>query len=168
MFTGVNTKLPATIEELVADVDVQDILILNLTRAVQLCVDIGSHVVSHTSVQAPATMAEVFLALARIGAIGSETAEVIRRAVGFRNVAVHNYDVINWQIVRAIASGMSDDFARFVAEIETFCSEAKLWRIEINSETYRLRNLPATILSQLAAVGGIMRALAIAKLIIGA
>ena len=35
-------------------------------------------------------------------AITPVTSETMRKAVGFRNVAVHNYDAINWEIVFAI------------------------------------------------------------------
>ncbi len=39
------------------------------------------------------------------------------KAVGFRNVAVHNYEAINWEIVFAICSKFLSDFQRFVAEV---------------------------------------------------
>ena len=53
-------KTPADVDQLVQDPDIQDILVLNLTRAVQLCVDIGSHVISESDEPAPSTMGDVF------------------------------------------------------------------------------------------------------------
>jgi hypothetical protein len=44
----VEEKTPSNANQLIQDPDVQDILVLNLTRAVQLCVDIGSHVISES------------------------------------------------------------------------------------------------------------------------
>ena len=38
----VEEKTPSHVSQLIKDEDIQDILVLNLTRAVQLCVDIGS------------------------------------------------------------------------------------------------------------------------------
>jgi len=38
----VQEKTPSNVDQLTQDPDVQDILVLNLTRAVQLCVDVGS------------------------------------------------------------------------------------------------------------------------------
>ncbi|HWU75333.1 MAG TPA: HepT-like ribonuclease domain-containing protein [Rhodanobacter sp.] len=35
-----------------------------------------------------------------------------RKAVGFRNLAVHSYSSIDWAIVHAIATRHLDDFAR--------------------------------------------------------
>ena len=51
----VEEKTPSDVSQLIQDPDVQDILVLNLTRAVQLGVDIGSHVISESDEVAPAT-----------------------------------------------------------------------------------------------------------------
>lgn len=110
-------KTPPDASHLLHDPDLQDILVLNLTRAVQLCVDIGSHSISTTDEPAPATMGDVFTTLEKLGVISPATSEAMRKAVGFRNVAVHNYEAINWEIVFAICSKFLSDFQRFVAEI---------------------------------------------------
>ncbi len=113
----VQDKTPLSPEELANDLDVQDIVVLNLTRAIQLCVDIGNHLISGMDAAAPATMAGVFGALRDLGVIEPATSEAMTRAVGFRNVAVHNYTVIDWEIVHAICTGSIDDFRRFAKEI---------------------------------------------------
>ncbi len=56
----VEEKTPSDVDRLIQDPDIQDILVLNLTRAVQLCVDIGSHVISESEESAPNTMGDVF------------------------------------------------------------------------------------------------------------
>jgi len=116
----VDEKSPDSVEELVQDADLQDILVLNLTRAVQLCVDIGSHIISQSDESAPATMGEVFTVLERIGAISAVTSESMKKAVGFRNVAVHNYDAINWAIVYSICRKSVAEFKQFVRSISAF------------------------------------------------
>lgn len=68
----VEEKTPSDVSQLIQDPDVQDILVLNLTRAVQLCVDIGSHVISESDEVAPATMGDVFSTLEKLGAITLE------------------------------------------------------------------------------------------------
>lgn len=97
--------------------DIQDIIVLNLTRAVQLCVDIGSHIVSDSERPAPQTMGEVFSVLEDLGAISPTTSLQLRKAVGFRNVAVHAYQAINWDMVYSICEHSLDDFRCFAAEI---------------------------------------------------
>ena len=115
-------KTPADVSSLIDDADLQDILVLNLARAVQLCVDIGSHVISRTAEPAPSTMGEVFTTLAKLDILSATTAESMRKAVGFRNVAVHNYETISWEIVFAICTRSLDDFRRFAAEISALDS----------------------------------------------
>jgi uncharacterized protein YutE (UPF0331/DUF86 family) len=116
----VEEKTPSNIDQLIQDPDVQDILVLNLTRSVQLCVDIGSHVISESDELAPTTMGDVFSTLQTLGAITPATCESMQKAVGFRNVAVHNYDVINWEIVFAICKKFLVDFRRFAKEITDY------------------------------------------------
>jgi uncharacterized protein YutE (UPF0331/DUF86 family) len=100
-----------------ADIDRQDILALNLTRAVQLCVDIASHVLTDTEQAAPQTMGEAFDLLAKEGVIPEALGKRLRGAVGFRNVAVHSYDAINWDIVHVISHEGLEDFRSFAAAI---------------------------------------------------
>jgi len=116
----VEEKTPSRIDFLVQDPDVQDILVLNLTRAVQLCVDIGSHVISETEELAPTTMGDVFSALEKLEVITPATCIAMKKAVGFRNIAVHNYQVIDWEIVYAISKNFLLDFRRFAKEIAEY------------------------------------------------
>ena len=41
----------------------------------------------------------------------------MKKAVGFRNIAVHNYESINWAIVFAIATEHLKDFEEFAAAV---------------------------------------------------
>ena len=109
----VQSKCPPTLQALEADVDAQDVLVLNLSRAVQLCVDIAMHRLTDLNTPAPQTMGESFSALAQLGIIDTDLCQRMRSAVGFRNLAVHNYDAISWAIVFAIATTHLDDFRAF-------------------------------------------------------
>ena len=52
----IQDKCPSDPATLGRDLDAQDILALNLTRAVQLCVDIAAHLISSREITAPDTM----------------------------------------------------------------------------------------------------------------
>jgi uncharacterized protein YutE (UPF0331/DUF86 family) len=106
-------KCPSDAETLARDADLQDIIALNLTRAVQLCVDIGAHLVAGSGTPPPDTMGQTFDALVRAGIIDESLALQLKKAVGFRNIAVHNYEEINWVIVHAIARYRLEDFTSF-------------------------------------------------------
>jgi uncharacterized protein YutE (UPF0331/DUF86 family) len=92
----IETKCPADAEILINDFDLQDIVSLNLSRAVQLSVDIGAHLISGMDVLPPDTMGQTFDILAQAGVLTIPLATSLKKAVGFRNIAVHNYDAINW------------------------------------------------------------------------
>jgi uncharacterized protein YutE (UPF0331/DUF86 family) len=91
----IEAKCPKDADTLAADFDLQDIVSLNLSRAVQLCVDIGAHMISGMNVPPPDTMGHTFDILAQSGILTTELAHSLKKAVGFRNIAVHNYDAIN-------------------------------------------------------------------------
>jgi len=112
----IDEKRPSRIELLIDNQDIQDILVLNLTRAVQLCVDIGSHIISESDETTPKTMGDVFETLQNLNIISEKTCGQMKKAVGFRNVAIHNYATINWEIVYTIAEKSLDDFRAFAKE----------------------------------------------------
>ena len=113
----VQDKTPASIDSLVEDYDLQDIIVLNLERAIQTCVDIGLHIISDLEVPIPETMAQTFDVLKKAECLDAATAERMVKAVGFRNTAVHAYQEIDWDIVYCIITEHLDDFRAFARQI---------------------------------------------------
>lgn len=109
----IETKCPAEAATLVADIDLQDIVALNLSRAVQISVDIGAHLIAGMEVSPPDTMGQTFDVLAQAGILNNALAAGLKKAVGFRNIAVHNYESINWNIVHSIVKHHLADFSEF-------------------------------------------------------
>jgi len=113
----IEEKRPETIEQLIDDVDIQDILSINLERAVQVSVDIGAHLIAGISVPPPKTMGEVFTILVAEKMIPEDTGIALRKAVGFRNLSVHAYDQVDWERVFDIVHDHLDNFRKFAAAI---------------------------------------------------
>jgi uncharacterized protein YutE (UPF0331/DUF86 family) len=109
----IETKCPTDAATLDVDLDLQDIVALNLSRAVQICVDIGAHLIAGMEVLPPDTMGQTFDLLAQAGVLDRELASNLKKAVGFRNIAVHNYESINWSIVHSIVQYHLGDFSEF-------------------------------------------------------
>lgn len=110
----IETKCPESMQVLVDDADLQDIIALNLTRAVQIAVDIAAHLIAaRPDVPAPGTMGQAFDALAQTGIIDAALGDRLKKAVGFRNIAVQSYERIDWAIVHAIARHHLVDFTAF-------------------------------------------------------
>lgn len=78
----IREKCPATPERLSQDADAQDIVALNLTRAVQLSVDIGAHLIADTDGLAPETMGQTFDSLASQGLITQALATRMKNRSG--------------------------------------------------------------------------------------
>lgn len=110
-------KTPSSTDRLAHDPDLQDIIALNLQRAVQLCVDLAAHVIADTDTKAPATMADTFTSLKEVNVIPPALANRMMKAVGFRNIAVHSYQTIDWNIVYQICTRHLDDFRQFAKAI---------------------------------------------------
>jgi len=109
----IETKCPADALTLMTDIDLQDIIALNLSRAVQICVDIGAHLIASMETPPPDTMGQTFDLLAQEGILNNILAANLKKAVGFRNIAVHNYESINWIIVHSIIRYHLADFTEF-------------------------------------------------------
>lgn len=110
-------RKPATAAMLATDEDLQDVLVLNLSRAIQVCVDIAAHLLSDSGQPVPTTMGETFVRLAATGRIDNELGHRLRRAVGFRNIAVHNCEAIDWDIVFALTGERLADFEQFALQV---------------------------------------------------
>ena len=113
----VEEKRVSTVEELENDWDTQDILSVNLTRAVQVCVDVAAHLVAETNRPSPDTMAGAFDQLREMGVLSAALTDRLKGAVGFRNVAIHAYRSIDWEIVHTITHDRLDDFQQFARAV---------------------------------------------------
>ena len=98
----VKLHTPANVEALQSDFDTQDIICLNIQRAVQISVDIAAHILAEQLHEQTPTMAETFLALSRYELLDSQLASRLAKAVGFRNIAVHEYDTLDMNILYSI------------------------------------------------------------------
>lgn len=58
-------------------------------------------------------MGETFHTLSLMNIIDAELAVRLRKSVGFRNLAVHNYHDLNWDIVFAVARKHLIDFKAY-------------------------------------------------------
>lgn len=64
-------------------------------------------------------MDETFRQLAAERFIDTDLANRLRRAVGLRNIAVHNDERIDWDVVFALSRAPLADFERYAAAVAT-------------------------------------------------
>ena len=119
----IKDKVPENSTILIADYDLQDIVSVNLERAVQASVDIAAHLLARLDIMPPATMAESFEKLHKAGIIDQQVFERMTKAVGFRNIAVHEYEKIDWLIVYKIATEHLVGFENFARQVKCWADE---------------------------------------------
>lgn len=108
----VAARQPASARDLATSEDLQDILARNLEVAIQTCIDIAYHLCGVHGV-VPITAADAFSELARLGLIDRRLAGRLQLAVGFRNILVHEYTDIDWNIVMQVMRTGTRDLAAF-------------------------------------------------------
>ena len=91
----------------------QDAILLNLQRACESAIDLAMHLVRVDHLGVPQDSRDGFALLAGAGAIDAELAERLQKMVGFRNIAVHDYERLNLEIVRSIVTERLPDFEQF-------------------------------------------------------
>jgi len=96
----------------------QDAVVLNLQRACEASIDIANHIVKEERLGLPKSARESFELLSKNGLIQAETARRMRNMIGFRNIAVRDYQALNLDIVVNIVLHRLDDFKDFVSEID--------------------------------------------------
>jgi uncharacterized protein YutE (UPF0331/DUF86 family) len=97
----------------------QDAILLNLQRACESTIDAAMHLVRIHRLGIPQETREAFDFLERAGLIDASLAVRLRKMVGFRNIAVHDYQRVNLDIVKAILVERLDDFLEFTRIVIT-------------------------------------------------
>ena len=105
----------ARLDALGSDPVQRKFVLKSLQDAVQAALDAASHVVSEERLGEPISNRDVFLKLARGGAVDASLAERLARMAGLRNVLVHEYAEVDLDRVRTFVEHDLGDLEAFVA-----------------------------------------------------
>ena len=108
-----NTDLPTFMNE----IDRQESILFNIQMAVQNCIDIAAHIISEEGYGVPGGTNEMFYMLEENGYINTTLAEKMVKAVGFRNLIVHEYGRIELKKVFTIAQKDIEDLNEYLRAI---------------------------------------------------
>lgn len=95
----------------------QDSIILNIQRACEAAIDLAMHIVSEKKLGIPQNSRDAFEVLYANNLINESLMSDLKSMVGFRNIAVHDYQSINLSIVEMIIKNHLDDFKKFTYEV---------------------------------------------------
>lgn len=104
-------------ERIAIDIREQRFVEHTLQIAIQSLLDVASHIVSDERLGEPRTNRELADLLQRGAWISEDLARRLRNMVGFRNILVHGYEVVDLRILREIVDQRLGDLLEFVAVI---------------------------------------------------
>lgn len=91
----------------------QDAAILNLQRACEAALDMAQRVTSQNGWGVAESSKDLFALLHRHQVLSADMASSLVRMVGFRNLAVHDYQELDMAIVQAIIEKQTQDLLDF-------------------------------------------------------
>jgi len=112
----IHDKLQSDVNR-IEDLDIQEIVVLNLQRAIELIIDIASYVVSKKHFGTPKSIKDLFHILEQNQWLQHELSSKMQKMVGFRNIAVHDYQAIDPEILKSVLSHHLKDLEEFYTVI---------------------------------------------------
>ena len=91
----------------------QDSIILNIQRACEASIDLAMHIVAVKGLGIPQNSRDAFDLLTADLVIDEDLARRLKRMVGFRNIAVHNYQDVDLSIVQGVIENNLQDLVTF-------------------------------------------------------
>ena len=91
----------------------QDSIILNIQRACEAGIDLAMHIVALKGLGIPQNSRDAFGLLTANGIISEQLAQRLKGMVGFRNIAVHNYQAVDLVIVQGVIDNNLRDLVDF-------------------------------------------------------
>jgi len=99
------------------DVTRQDAAILNVQRACEAALDMGQHLIRRDRLGLPQSARDVFALLAAAGRIDAAMSSRLQAMVGYRNIAVHDYQALQLEITVAVITRHLDDFLEYSSHL---------------------------------------------------
>jgi uncharacterized protein YutE (UPF0331/DUF86 family) len=99
------------------DIDKQDIFVLNLQRAVHAAIDLATHIIASEGLGLSDTIKDNFKLLKNASIINEKLTHRMESMVGFRNIAIHDYQAIDIDILKSILTKHLKDLEDFYTTV---------------------------------------------------
>ncbi len=113
----VEEKLDTDFQAFLNDIDRQESMLFNLQMAIQNCIDIAAHIISEEGYGVPGSTGEMFSLLGEKRILDGDITGKMVKAVGFRNLIVHEYGGIELKQVFDVAQNDIKDLNEYLASI---------------------------------------------------
>ncbi|MFT7412417.1 MAG: hypothetical protein ACI9J4_000774 [Paraglaciecola sp.] len=114
----INIVYAEVADNLSTDFTRQDSIVLNLQRACEASIDLANYVNKQQRLGIPQSSRDAFELLFKAVLLPEEVAVNLKKMVGLRNIAVHDYQELNIDIVRFIVENHLIDFQYFIKAIK--------------------------------------------------
>lgn len=91
--------------------------------AIEICIDVGNHIIASEGYRAPRDYGDVFAVLAEHGHIDESEVPTYTAMAGFRNLLVHGYAVVDDARVIDILHSRVDDLSSFRAAMAAMAAD---------------------------------------------
>jgi len=112
-------------EEFEVNYTKQDAVILNIQRLIQQTIDLGAYIVKKYKLGIPKSSREIFEILESKNIIDKNLSENLKKMVGFRNLAIHEYTKLRLDVIDYIIKNRIFDSLEFVKRIIEYESNDK-------------------------------------------
>ena len=102
-----------------------DALVLNIERACQAAIDMGMHVLATEHVGIPQSSAGAFELLSRAGILSQDLSTSLMSMVGFRNIAIHDYQELDQAVLEFVVRQGYKDLIEFCAQLGVRISDSR-------------------------------------------
>jgi uncharacterized protein YutE (UPF0331/DUF86 family) len=94
-----------------------DALTLNIERACQAAIDMAMHIVATNHLGMPQTSSGAFELMFRSKIISEKLYKSLKAMTGFRNIAIHEYQELDTEIIKYISEKGYKDFIEFCKQL---------------------------------------------------
>jgi len=108
----------------------QDSIILNIQRLSEAAIDIAMHITAELELGLPQSSRDGFEILENNEMIDSKMSQKLKAMVGFRNIAVHEYQKLNLKIVEKIIEEEIDKILQFSEDMLKIMEQRKNYNHE--------------------------------------
>lgn len=99
------------------DIDCQESILFNFQMAIQNCIDMAAHIISEEGFGVPGSTNEMFYLLEENGYLDTDLTEKMVKAVGFRNLIVHEYGKVELKQIFEVAQNNIEDLNEYLKSI---------------------------------------------------
>lgn len=103
-----------SLEDFMQDDIVQDVVEYNLFIAINMMIDIATHIVVDNNIGNPETLGEAFSILNKEKYINDDETKIYRNMVGLRNILSHEYLKIDKRVIYDILKNNLVDIKKFI------------------------------------------------------